>query len=103
MNSLKADFQKEVLESPITVLVDFSAAWCGPCRAIEPHVAQIEAELAGKAKVVKIDVDEHSDVASRYGIMSIPALVVFKNGQEVDRLVGAAPKDRILSLISKHL
>src|SRR5690349_3894646 len=103
MNSLKADFQKEVLESSLPVLVDFSAVWCGPCRAVEPHVEALATELQGKAKVVKIDVDEHSDVASRYGIMSIPALVVFKNGQEVDRLVGAAPKDRILNLISKHL
>lgn len=103
MNSLKTDFQSEVLDSPIPVLVDFSAEWCGPCRAIEPHVAAIAKELEGKAKVVTIDVDEHSDVASRYGIMSIPALVVFKNGQEVDRLVGAAPKDRIHALIAKHV
>jgi thioredoxin 1 len=103
MNALKSDFQREVLESEVPVLVDFSAVWCGPCRAIEPHVEAIANELQGKAKVVKVDVDEHSDVASKYGIMSIPALLVFKNGQEVDRLVGAAPKDRIHSLISKHL
>jgi thioredoxin 1 len=103
MNTLKTDFQREVIESPIPVLVDFSATWCGPCRAIEPHVEAIATELQGKAKVVKVDVDEHSDVASKYGIMSIPALLVFKNGQEVDRLVGAAPKDRIAGLITKHL
>jgi thioredoxin 1 len=103
MNTLKTDFQREVIESPIPVLVDFSATWCGPCRTIEPHVEAIATELQGKAKVVKVDVDEHSDVASKYGIMSIPALLVFKNGQEVDRLVGAAPKDRIAGLITKHL
>ncbi len=103
MNALKADFQKEVLESPIPVLVDFSATWCGPCRAIEPFVHQVASEVEGKAKVVTIDVDEHADVASKYGVMSIPTLIVFKGGQEVDRLVGAAPKDRISSLISNHL
>ena len=103
MNALKSDFQREVLASEVPVLVDFSAVWCGPCRAIEPHVEAIASELQGKAKVVTVDVDEHSDVASKYGIMSIPALLVFKNGQEVDRLVGAVPKERIHSLIAKHL
>lgn len=103
MNALQADFQTEVLDSPIPVLVDFSAEWCGPCRAIEPFVHQVAQELEGKAKVVTIDVDAHADVAARYGIMSIPALVVFKGGQEVDRLIGAAPKDRILGLVSKHV
>jgi thioredoxin 1 len=103
MNSLKADFQTEVLESTIPVLVDFSAEWCGPCKSIAPAVEQLSIELAGKAKVVTIDVDEHTEVASKYGIMSIPALIVFKGGQEVDRIVGAVPKAAIEALLKRHI
>ena len=103
MNTVSLDFQKEVLESDVPVLVDFSAEWCGPCRMIGPAVEQIAVELEGKARVVTIDVDEHADIAGRYGIMSIPALLVFKGGQEVDRMVGAAPKDRIAAMVEKHL
>jgi thioredoxin 1 len=103
MNKVSVDFQKDVLESDVPVLVDFSAEWCGPCRMIGPAVEQIAVELEGKARVVTIDVDEHSDIASRYGIMSIPALLVFKGGHEVDRMVGAAPKDRIAAMVAKHI
>ncbi len=103
MNTLKADFQTEVLESPIPVLVDFSAEWCGPCRAIAPAVEQLATELAGKVKVVTVDVDEQTEVASKYGIMSIPALLVFKGGQEVDRIVGAVPKATIEALVKRHV
>jgi thioredoxin 1 len=103
MNKVSLDFQNEVLESDVPVLVDFSAEWCGPCRMIEPAVHALASELAGRARVVTVDVDEHADVAGRYGIMSIPALLVFKGGQEVDRMVGAAPKDRIAAMVEKHL
>ena len=103
MNATTIDFQKEVLDSPVPVLVDFSAEWCGPCHMIEPAVNELARELEGKAKVVKVDVDANSDVAGKYGVMSIPALLVFKGGQEVDRMVGAAPKARIADLIKKHL
>ncbi len=103
MNALKADFQTEVLDSPIPVLVDFSAEWCGPCKAIAPAVEQLAEELKGRAKVVTIDVDEHTEVASKYGIMSIPALIVFKGGQEVDRIVGAVPKATIEALVKRHI
>jgi thioredoxin 1 len=98
-----ADFEKEVLQSDVPVLVDFWATWCGPCVAIAPAVEQIAQEMAGKAKVFKVNVDEEGELAARYGIMSIPALIVFKNGQEVDRMVGAGPKDQIKSLIERHL
>ena len=103
MNTLKADFQTEVLESPIPVLVDFSAEWCGPCKAIAPAVEQLTVELEGQARVVTIDVDEHTEIASKYGIMSIPALVLFKGGQEVDRIVGAVPKATIEALVRRHI
>ena len=98
-----ADFEKEVLQSDVPVLVDFWATWCGPCMAIAPHVEAIASELQGKAKVFKVDVDSDGDVAARYGVMSIPALIVFKGGQEVDRMVGAGPKDAIKNLLERHI
>ncbi len=98
-----ADFEKEVLQSDVPVLVDFWATWCGPCIAIAPHVEAIAGELAGKAKVFKVDVDTDGDIAAKYGVMSIPALIVFKGGQEVDRMVGAGPKDHIKALLQRHI
>ena len=98
-----ADFDKEVLQSEVPVLVDFWATWCGPCVAIAPHVEAIAAELEGKAKVFKVDVDSDGDVAAKYGVMSIPALIVFKGGQEVDRMVGAGPKDQIKAMLERHV
>ncbi len=97
-----ADFEKEVLQSPVPVLVDFWATWCGPCRAIAPAVEQLATELEGVAKVRKVNVDEEGDLAARYGIMSIPALIVFKGGQEVDRIVGAVPKDTIKAMVERQ-
>ena len=103
MNFTKVDFEKDVIQSEIPVLVDFSATWCGPCRAIAPFVEQVASEFSGKARVVTIDVDEYPEVAGKYGIMSIPSLVVFKGGQAVDRIVGAAPKDQISGLLARQL
>ena len=98
-----ADFEKEVVQSDVPVLVDFWATWCGPCVAIAPHIEAIALELAGKAKVFKVDVDSDGDLAGRFGVMSIPALIVFKGGQEVDRMVGAAPKDQIKAMLQRHV
>lgn len=98
-----ADFEKEVLQSDVPVLVDFWATWCRPCVAIAPSVEEVATEMSGKAKVFKVDVDSNGELAQTYGIMSIPALVVFKGGQEVDRLVGAGPKEMIKQLIEKHV
>ena len=98
-----SSFDQEVLKSPIPVLVDFWAAWCGPCKMIAPAVDQIASEYAGKLKVVKVDVDENPDVPGRLGVLSIPTLMVFKEGQMVERFVGAMPKPALLARIQPHL
>jgi thioredoxin 1 len=96
-------FDAEVLNSDQPVLVDFWATWCRPCIAITPSVEEVATEMAGKAKVFKVDVDQNQDLASQYDIMSIPALVVFKGGKEVDRMVGAGSKADIKALVEKHV
>ena len=98
-----ADFEKEVLQSEVPVLVDFWAPWCPPCRAISPTLDVVASEFEGKAKIVKVDVDDEPEVAARYGVSSIPALLLFKGGQQVGQLVGAHPKSTIAGLISKAL
>jgi thioredoxin 1 len=98
-----AEFQEQVLNSDLPVLVDFWAPWCGPCKAIGPAIEELAVEYSGKAKVVKIDVDQVGDVAQQYGVMSIPALLVFKGGKVVDKQVGAGPKSQIAGLIDRSL
>ncbi len=98
-----SEFEQKVLGSEVPVLVDFWAEWCGPCKAIGPSIEQLASEYAGKAGVYKVDVDREGDIATRYGVMSIPALLVFKGGKEVDRMVGAVPKATIANLLDRHL
>jgi len=96
-----AEFEKEVLQSDVPVLVDFWAVWCGPCRMIAPHVDAVAEEFSGKAKVFKVDTDAESDIAGRYNIMSIPTLLFFKDGKVADQLVGAVPKSEIANRLNK--
>ena len=93
------NFEEEVLKSEIPVLVDFWAAWCGPCRMLAPAVAQIAEESDGKIKVGKVNVDEQPELAQRFGIMSIPTVLVFKDGKKVNQSIGLVPKDKLLALL----
>lgn len=97
------DFEKEVLQSEIPVLVDFWAEWCGPCRALAPTIDDIASETAGKLKVVKLDTDKAPTVAAKYSIMSIPTLIVFKKGDVVEQLVGMMPKQKIMEKVTPHI
>ena len=97
------NFDDEIQQKQKPILVDFWAAWCNPCKTIAPVLEELAEELAGRAHVAKVDVDVNGDLANRFGIMSIPTLVVFKGGRMVDQLIGAAPKPRIQQLIDKHL
>ena len=98
-----ANFQTEVLDSDTLVLVDFWATWCGPCRAIAPVVDQVADEFAGQLKVGKVDTDQHQQTAINLRVTSIPALFIFKGGQEVERIVGAVPKAKLVERVRAHL
>jgi thioredoxin 2 len=97
-----ASFETEIKAS-VPVVVDFWAPWCGPCRMVSPAVQRLAEEFAGRLKVVKLNVDEAPDIGARYGVQGIPLLLLLRDGQEVDRLVGAAPEPQLRAWVSKHL
>jgi thioredoxin 1 len=97
------NFDQEVLKSDLPVLVDFWAPWCGPCRMVSPLVDELAEELTGKLKVVKVNTDENQEIAVKYGIRSIPTLGIFKNGEIIDGVIGAVPKQTIKEKLLPHL
>ena len=98
-----ADFHAGVEESPVPVLADFWAPWCGPCRMVSPAVEKMASELAGKLKVVKINTDEQPELGARFGIQSIPSLILFEHGREKDRMIGARPAPQIRAWLDSRL
>jgi thioredoxin 1 len=97
------NFKTDVLESAVPVLVDFTAVWCGPCKTLEPVVKQLAEQWEGKVKVMKLDVDDHPQLAMEYQVMGVPTLMLFKHGQPVERVSGYQPKDRLEKKFSPHL
>ncbi|MBI5683325.1 MAG: thioredoxin TrxA [Deltaproteobacteria bacterium] len=103
LNVSDSNFEAEILKSDMPALVDFWATWCAPCRAIAPIVEEMAETYAGKIKVAKMNVDDNPATPGKYGVRGIPTLILFKNGQVVDQVVGAVPKTQIKSLIDKVL
>ncbi len=96
-----ADFDQQILKSEVPALVDFWAAWCGPCRTVGPVVEELAGEYSGKVKIAKLNVDDNKQTPSKYGVKGIPTLMLFKNGAVVDQIVGAVPKTKIKEMLDR--
>jgi thioredoxin 1 len=103
LNITDDNFETEVLQSSEPVLIDFWAVWCGPCRMIAPIVEELSSEYAGKAKIAKMDVDANPNISMKYGIRSIPILLIFKDGKVVEQIVGAVPKQKLVNALDTHI
>ncbi|MEA2008232.1 MAG: thioredoxin [Chloroflexota bacterium] len=99
----KEAFKEEVLESEIPVIIDFTADWCGPCKMVSPVVAELAGEWEGKIKVFKLDVDNDKELAVEYGVMSIPTLILFINGEIAERLIGFKPKKKLIKKFQAYV
>lgn len=97
------NFEQEVLNNKGTVLVDFWAEWCGPCRALGPKLEELASELSGQVKIMKLNVDENRESAAKYGVRSIPMMLIFKDGQPVEQMIGNLPKEDIESKLKAHI
>ncbi len=98
-----ANFEEEVLKNPGIVLVDFAAEWCGPCKRLAPIIQELAGSYAGKAKVAHLDVDNAPDIAAQFGVMSVPTVLLFKNGKKVSESIGLVPKEKLEETIKAHL
>ena len=98
-----ANFENDVLKSEVPVLVDFWAEWCGPCKQLSPIVDEVANDMEGKLKVVKVNIDENPDSPAKFGVRGIPTMVLFKDGKEVDQIVGNHPKENIVAVIEKYI
>jgi thioredoxin 1 len=103
MHLKEKDFDEKVLQSKLTVLVDFWAPWCGPCRMLGPVIEELSSEYSGKAGIFKVDVDENPEISRKYGIRSIPTMKIFKNGQIVDNITGLVPKELLVEKLNKFI
>lgn len=99
----KNNFEQEVINSELPVMIDFWATWCGPCRMVAPIMDELAEEYEGKAKICKINVDDEGELAAKFRVMSIPTIMVYKNGNMAERIVGAMPKNEFKNILDKHL